>query len=56
MVRTPPFHGGNTGSNPVGNASFAYLPSCRKGFRFRRYCCNEFMFVTSKNTISVMFP
>ena len=21
MVRTPPFHGGNTGSNPVGNAS-----------------------------------
>ena len=22
MVRTPPFHGGNTGPNPVGNASF----------------------------------
>ena len=22
MVRTPPFHGGNTGSNPVGVTNF----------------------------------
>ena len=51
MVRTPPFHGGNTGSNPVGNANFLPIYQVvEKVLDFADIVENN------KNTISVMFP
>ena len=32
--RTPPFHGGNTGSNPVGDAISQLAGICSKGLMF----------------------